>query len=142
MLVPGVDIEPKAYGPECRPEELMALRRRVSVLKPGLILYRELPVVTGFTIDLMFKQVKQVSSSWDAYSLIIDLSNAGRPSAAARHSIVRRFNSLARLERIILVMGGNVLIRVASKFILAGVLKQDIVTVTTLDEATNAVERD
>ena len=68
-MMPGqpgyVDLEQRAYGPDSAPEECDAIADRVSLLEERVLLMREMPVQSPFSINLMFDRLEALARDWD-----------------------------------------------------------------------------
>jgi signal transduction histidine kinase/ActR/RegA family two-component response regulator len=133
-------IEARAYGPESSAEELAALRGCVQRTPLGTIVYRELPVVSLFSIDLFFARLDELAAESPLTAVLIDLTKAGRPDAEARLRIRRHCTARPHLRRLFLATGHNVLINVALKFILAGAARPEITVFRTVKQALEKLE--
>ena len=111
------EIEARAYGPDCTPEELAAIRGRVDIWRDRIVLYRELEVITDFSIGICYDRVAELVGE-GAQFLIIDVRNVGRPDAQMRKTIQTRIRQLeGRLRHVALVMDTNPFILVAARFL-------------------------
>ena len=110
-----VEIEARPYGPDSSPEELGALRQRARIVADGIASYREIPVVTEFTINLLFDWLAALEPP--VHTLILDLSVGGRPDSVARKILRQRLLGLSELKCIRVVFEANLLVKVAFKFV-------------------------
>ena len=74
-----MEIAQRAYGPESSREESDAIADRVSVIGERLLLMREIPVQSPFSVMLMFDRLEMLARDWDRFSYVADLSEATRP---------------------------------------------------------------
>ena len=111
------------------------LDARISMLSDSVVLYREIPEQTAFSCNYLFDRVAEKSAKLPTFRLIIDLSEAGRPGAEVKAQIEERVQGYTNLEQIYVVMGKNVLIRIAAKFMLARLMSLPIEIVGSLEEA-------
>jgi len=115
----GVEIEARAYGPESSPEEIAAIRDRVSLFADGILRFREVPVPTPFAIDVAFDRIHELVASMERYHLLLDLTEASRPSAAVRAHLRTRFSDLPRPPiHVGVFTGANFMLNMAAKFVL------------------------
>lgn len=111
------EIEARAYGPDSTAEEIAAIRSRVDIWRDGIILYRELAVITDFSVGICYDRVAELVNE-GAQFLIVDVRNAGRPDARMRKTIQGRIKALeGRLRHIALVMDTNPFLTVAARFL-------------------------
>jgi len=130
-----MDIENRKYGPDSSEEELKTLRERVEILEEGILLFREVPVPSPFTIEYLISWADQLAAEWDSYTIVIDLTEASRPSAEERDSIRRVIGSLSRMNHLAIMTGGNILLNVAVRFIMSGIEGTKVTVHGTMEEA-------
>ena len=112
--------ENRAYGPESTPEEIQAMQECITIHEPGILLWRELPVQSLFSLDVVEERLQILTRDLDRYDLLIDLVRATPPSPAVRARLKRIFTSQAKLGRVAVFTGKNVMLNVAAKFVLGG----------------------
>lgn len=111
------------------------LQERVSRPLPGVVLFREPPVVTFDTMDVMWDRAAQLYAGQTGRMLIADLSETGLPSANIR---ARLRNELRALEitHVALVLGQNSIMQTATRFVLTMILPEYRTSVhSSVDEA-------
>jgi hypothetical protein len=101
-----------------------ALRERVSVLEPRVLLMREVDAGTRATLDAMGEAIVELTENLGSYGLVVDLSEArGTLTADYRRYIPQFFEQLrtrsAELRHIGLVFEANPVVRIATKFLVA-----------------------
>lgn len=111
-------LEARAYGPESTPAEVEALKARLTLLRPDLVMYREVPVPSPFQIGVFAERLKQLTAGLDGYSMIMDLSQARPPGGAVRESLRGMFREQTRLRRVAVFTGGNFIINGVAKLLL------------------------
>src|SRR5690606_7799705 len=74
-----IQLEAKAYGPDSTPAEIEAIGARLSLLRPDVVIYREVPVPSAFQIGVFGERLRQVTAGLDSYGLIMDLTQAKPP---------------------------------------------------------------
>ena len=72
-----VDLEQRAYGPDSTREESEAIADRVSCIDERVLLMREMPVQSPFSINVMFDRLESLAGGWNRFSYVVDLSEAG-----------------------------------------------------------------
>jgi hypothetical protein len=115
----ALGIEARPYGPESTPEEIAALKERVYVHSPGVIMYREVPVMTLFQLGLFEEKLNELSAALDSYALIIDLTETEAPSAPIRARLKELFVGQTKMRQTVVYTGKNFMLNVAAKFVLA-----------------------
>lgn len=114
------EIEARPYGPESSEAERAALRRRVSWLEDGILLFRAVPVPTPFQLDLSFDKIEELTDGMSSFALIVDLTEGERPSAEVRAYLRERLSRLTRLAHTSLFIGSSFVLTVAARFVLRG----------------------
>jgi hypothetical protein len=112
--------ENRAYGPESTPEEVQAIKECITVHEPGILLWRELPVHSLFSLDVVEERLQLLIRDLDRYDLLVDLVRAAPPSPAVRERLKRIFKSQAKLGRVAVFTERNFMLNVAAKFVLGG----------------------
>ncbi|MCA9701035.1 MAG: hypothetical protein KC431_26145 [Myxococcales bacterium] len=116
-----VEIEARAYGPESTPEEIAAIRSRLNLVDGKVLLWREMPVMSAFTVDLCFDRAEELCRTHGCRVMIVDASTGTKPDAAGRRRIFERVSQLGgRLVHVALVIDANPLVRAAARFVQAG----------------------
>ena len=116
-----IELEARAYGPESTAEEIEAMRARVVVHGDGqAVLWRELPLMSEFSVDVFSDRVEELCASHGCRFLIIDSRAGARPTPAVRRRIRERSEQLSdRLERVFVVINPNPVLWALSRFIQA-----------------------
>jgi hypothetical protein len=113
-----VDLERRVYGPESPPEVQAAIRSRVVAIEDGIIACRETPVMSVYTEGIMFEQVSHLSRDWDAFTMVVDVTDSQLPGVAVRRAIRANVVDLGeRLKGVAVYFDRNLLLRVAAKHI-------------------------
>ena len=94
------------------------LEHAASLLAPDIVLVREVARPTVATSTAISKRAARLVEGLAAFALIVDLNNAGRPNADVR-AVVHEYMAHLPL-RTVVVVSGNVFLRVAARFILNG----------------------
>lgn len=121
MVAAPIELEARAYGPDSSPEEVEAIRARVVLHERGdAVLWRELPIISEFSVDVCSDKVEQLCAAHRCRFLIIDSSAGARPSPAVRRRIRERQKQLTgQIERIFVVISPNPLVKAMSRFVQA-----------------------
>jgi hypothetical protein len=113
-----MDVERREYGPECTPVEQAAIKSRVEVLENGIIRYRELPMQTPFSVDLMHDRMEELVAGWERFGQVVDLTCCRRPDAATRARVKQRIRHLRpRLVHVAVIVGANSVIRAVASIV-------------------------
>ena len=116
-----LDLELRSYGPDSTREESEAIADRVSRIDDRLLLLREIPVQSPFSINLMFDRLETLAHGWDRFSYVVDLSEARRPDAETRAALKERVVRVnPRVAHVAIVVGGNLLMRAMARLIAYG----------------------
>lgn len=111
------EVEARAYGPDSSAEERAALRARVQLRGEDVVLYRELPVSSVFSINTCYDRITELVEGGAPY-LIVDIRDTERPDAPRRKVIQARVQALeGQLRHIAVVTNTNPFLRVAARFI-------------------------
>ena len=114
-------IEARAYGLESTPEEVKALKDRVYFLSQGVIMYHEVPILSPFQLDRFEEKLNELAATVDAYTLVIDLTEAEPPSAPIRARLKKLFLAQPKMKQTVVYTGKNFMLNVAAKFVLGGI---------------------
>jgi hypothetical protein len=139
MAGPSFKFEVRPYGPASTPEEVQAIKDCVYVYKPGIVMYKELPVQSIFQLDLFHEKLNDVGSKLESYALLIDLIEAKPPGAEIRTRLKTLFGSQKNMRTAAAFTGKNFMLNVAAKFVLSGIGLKSFTVHKTLDEALEAV---
>jgi signal transduction histidine kinase len=137
-----IAIESRAYGPSSSPEEVAAIRSRVSWVADGVILLHEIPVQTPFSVGVMFDQLESLVASYDRIHYVADLTDARRPSAEAAASLRERIRRVRpKLDRVAVAVGGNLIIRAMARMMARGIGLPPITVHATRQEAITTLRK-
>lgn len=113
-----IQLEAKAYGPDSTPAEIEAIGARLAMLRPDVVVYREVPVPSPFQIGVFADKIGRLTAGLDGYGLIMDLTQAKPPGKAAREALRGFFAGQPRLRRVAVFTGGNFIINGVAKLLL------------------------
>jgi hypothetical protein len=112
-----VTIERRPYGADMTAEEREALLSRVYVLEPGIVFYRELPVQSVESLDLMLGRVYELGTQWPTFIEILDLSKSERPTPAVRAMLRSWMRRIApRMAHMCVIIETNFVMRAVARF--------------------------
>jgi hypothetical protein len=99
-------------------EEGEAIAERVSIVGDRVLLMREVPVQSPFTIDLMFDRLDALTGVWERFAYVVDLAEATRPGPETRAALKARVVRISpRVAHVAIVVGGNVLMRAMARLV-------------------------
>ena len=115
-------LEHREYGPDSSPEERALIRDRVSLYRPHVIYWHEVPVMSVWQVQEMGEQFSTLAARLDRYHLLINLTEARPPNARIRAALRQVFapTSASGLDRCAVFTDRNYFISVAAKFVLGG----------------------
>jgi hypothetical protein len=126
---------------EDRAAERDALRRRVVLLEPGVILCREMPVMTKFTIDVLFERERELAGA-KGFHIIVDLTETHEPDAEIRAYLKKKIASLFDGDfHMALVTRKNHLMNISVKFVV-GKLGRSVKMYDTIEQALEGIHRE
>src|SRR5262245_34045449 len=113
-----VTIEARPYGVDMTSEERGTLLSRVYVIEPGIVFYREIPVQTVESVDLMLARLYELGCQWPTFIEVLDLSTVIRPSPAVR-AMIRDWmvRITPRMSHMCVIVEKNVVIRAVARFV-------------------------
>jgi len=101
------------------PQEKEAILDRIYVYEEGIIRYTELPVVTIFTVDMMFDKATELAKQFEKCVYLIDITEAGVPNAETRRFLNHKFkNALSNVKHVSFVSGKNFFINTTARFVM------------------------
>ncbi len=107
------------YGSEASSDEVDILRARISVPAVNIILIHELPVVSPFSITVMWDRIDEITTPWSRFVVAANLVDTARPNTQSRHELTRRIAAhQGKLIRLVAATGNNAVIRAAAWFVL------------------------
>lgn len=133
--------ERRPYGPDSTKEEIQAIRERVFLAEPGIVVWYELPVQCAFSMRLFEERAAELIKDQRDWGIVIDVTDSGPPSADVREEIRAGMLRLGiATHPYALATGKNPLLNAAAKFVIAPVLGFGSVAITkTREEAIEVV---
>lgn len=108
-----------SYREDSSLETVEAIRNRVSILEEGIILLNEIPIVSPFSINLVFDQMKIFAKTIERCAYLIDITKTEIPNAETRRVINAEFQStLSNVKHVSFVTGKNFIINTAARFVM------------------------
>jgi hypothetical protein len=119
--VDNVELADRAYGPESSLDERNAIADRVSVINDRLLLLREVPVQSAFSVNLMFDRMETLAHDWERFAYVVDLTEAKRPDPETRVALKQRVLGLSsRISHVAIVVGNNRIMRAMARLFAHG----------------------
>ncbi len=133
--------EKRPYLEDATPEEIQAIKNNVIIYDPQILYLDELPVVSPFSIGLVFDQVELLGQQLNRHGLIVDIRNTKRPDAITRRLINQRFTQVCEhLAHVSFCTGKNFLINTAAKFVMYQTNLDSYSINTTIEEAVASIK--
>jgi len=137
-----VEIAQRAYGPGSSREESDAIADRVSVIGERVLLMREIPVQSPFSVAVMFDRLETLAREWDQFSYIADLTEATRPGPETRAALKDRVLRISpRVTHAAMVVGGNLIMQAMARLFAYGMGLRHVSIHVTRAEADEEVGR-
>jgi hypothetical protein len=113
------EIEDRAYGPDLTPDERAAIAARVSIAQPGVVLYREMRVVSPASLTVMFDALDALIATFaGSFTHVLELSATRRPDAASRATLRKRVAQFQpRVRHVCVVLGGDVVMNAIARLV-------------------------
>ena len=113
-----VTIERRPYGADMTPDERSTLLSRVYVLEQGIVFYREVPVQSVESMNLMLGRLYELGFQWPTFIQVLDLSTVERPSPPVRAVIRSWMLRLSpRMAHICIIVESNFVMRAVARFV-------------------------
>ena len=133
-------LEKRRYGTDSSEAEQRAIRGRVSLHAEDVVIYREPPVVTSYTLDLFWERIRELTAGMNPYYLVGDLTGTGFPDAEIRAHLSKLYSTI-HPAHVAIFTGKNFMLNVAAKFVLGNALGDISHSVhKTSDQALAALE--
>jgi len=137
-----VTVEARPYGADMTPEERRTLLSRVYVVEPGIVFYREVPVQSVESIDLMLARLYELGCEWPTFIEILDLSTVVRPTPAVRAVIRTWMLRLSpRMAHLCVIIEKNFVMRAVARFVAYSMNITQVSFFETEAEALDAARR-
>ena len=137
-----VTVDARPYGADMTPEERGTLLSRVYVVEPGIVFYREIPVQSVESIDLMLARLYELGCQWPTFIEVLDLSTVVRPSAAVR-AVIRGWmlRISPRMAHLCVIIEKNFVMRAVARFVAYSMNITQVSFFETEAEALDAARR-
>lgn len=134
-----IQLEAREYGPDSSPAEVEAIQARLTMVRPGVVMYREVPVPSPFQIGVFADKLRRLTAGLDRYAMVMDLHEAKPPGKQVREALRAMFAAEPRLGRVAVFTGGNFIINSVAKLLLKNCGVRDLVLCKGEAEALSAV---
>ncbi|MCA9715687.1 MAG: hypothetical protein KC468_13500 [Myxococcales bacterium] len=114
-----LQLEPRPYGPDSTPEEREALRARVQLLRDDIVLIRDVPVGTKFSLGVMADEIKRLTAGRPRIKILVDIADAHPPDAEYREALFSFHELEPRLAVTAIYIGHSRVLLAITKFALA-----------------------
>lgn len=133
-------LEDKKYDENATPEEIDAIESRVFMSGDKIIYFKEIKHITPFSVNIVFNKIDKLGESLGWHALIIDLRHANRPDSESRREINKRFSKACKnVKHVSYVIGSNILIRTAARFVMYQTKLDSYSIHKTMDGAFDAI---
>jgi len=123
-------------------EEREQLLSQVFVIESGIVFYREFPVQSVESVDLMLGRLHELSGQWPEFIEVLDLSKVLRPSPAVRAAIRAWMKKMVpRMTHMCIIVESNVIIRAVARFVAYSMDVRQVSFYDTEAEAIDAARR-
>jgi len=137
-----VTVEARPHGADMSPEERRTLLSRVYVVEPGIVFYREVPVQSVESIDLMLARLYELGCQWPTFIEVLDLSTVVRPTPAVRAVIRSWMLRLSpRMAHLCVIIEKNFVMRAVARFVAYSMNITQVSFFETEAEALDAASR-
>ena len=137
-----VTIEARPYGADMTPDERDMLLSRIYVVESGIVFYREIPVQTVESVNLMLARMYELGCQWPTFIEVLDLSTVIRPSPAVR-AVIREWmlRISPRMAHMCVIVEKNFVIRAVARFVAYSMNVTQLSFYETEAEALDAARR-
>jgi hypothetical protein len=134
-------LELRPYGPDSTAAEISAIAARVSLLARDVLLIREVPHPTLFSVDVCCTRLQQLMPSGMMFACVLDMSESRVPPAEVRAHIKLRFGTFAdAVFHAAVFTDSNAIVTIAARFVMAGMGLRSYSCHATFAQALRAVE--
>ena len=132
-------IEARPYGPDASDAERAALKARIRWLEDDIIEYREVPVMSTFSISFMMDAVQELAGDRSRFALLVDLTETSRPNAEIRECLRTCIARERHRVRHVALFTGSFLLSVAATFVFGHLGVEKVTTHKMREEAIEAL---
>jgi len=119
MTTEEFKFEKISYSDDSPPHIVEAIKNRVSIIEDRIILLDEIPIVSPFSINLVFNQMTSFAKTMKDCGYLIDITDTDLPTAEARRAINSQFQStLSNVKHVSFITGKNFIINTAARVVM------------------------
>lgn len=133
--------EKRPYTETSTPEEIEAIKQSVWIEEAGFLWLKEIPIMTPFSINLMFDQIELLGQQFDNYVFLVDLRASDRPDALTRKTLYQRFNKITNISHTTFCTGKNFLINTVIRFVMFQTKVPSYTVCKTMEEALQSINK-
>ena len=112
-------LEDKVYTEKSTQQEIEALRSRVFMHSPNIIYYKEIKLMSPFSVNTLFDHADELIVGLDRPGMLIDIRETNVPNTQTRRRKYARFAKISKkIEHASFLIGGNVLVRAVAMFVM------------------------
>jgi len=139
---PTFQLEYKKYTEEATSEEITAIKNRVYIHNNQIIYYKEVPISSPFTANLLFDSIDELARKMGPCGVIFDISISKRPDSIARRALNNRIKILPEnIHQAAFIIKDNLLIKTAAKFVMFQSNLKSYSINTTVEEAEASINK-
>jgi len=128
-------LEKKKYNEDASPEIIKLIKSRVTIVEDNIILLKEIPTASPFSVKIIFDEIEKLSSKFNTCGYLIDLNESNIPDSETRQHINERFkNAVSNVQHVSFVTGKNFIINTAARFVMYQTKLKSFSICKTLDE--------
>lgn len=111
--------EQRAYNEDSNEEEIQAIKNQVYALDDEIIFIKELPIVSIFSINLVFAEIEKLGQQMEEYGILIDIRETAKPDTQTRRAINTGFSKICEsTEHVSFCTGQNIIVNTAARFVM------------------------
>ena len=134
--------EKRAYNEDATEAEIQAMKDNVFQYSPQIIYLDEMPVVSPFSIQLVFEQIEILGKQMGEHGLLVDIRNTVRPDSITRRAINKEFTRLCEnIAHVSFCTGKNFLINTAARFVMYQTNLDSFSVNKSVEEAVVAIQK-
>lgn len=103
----SVMLEARQYGPESTPSEIEAIRSRMQWLEPGILLWKEVPQMSLFSVEVATTKLTELTADTARFRMIVDLTDTASPTVPVRDKLMAFYKGHPKIECFAIYNGKN-----------------------------------
>jgi len=137
----SIRIEKVAYTESCSDEIKQALKDRVYVFEPGIIYFKQIPLLSPFSMQLMFEELFRLGSTFEKWGVILDLRDGSKPDAKTRRVINEVLHRMADETEHLSILTKGLFLNTVIRFVMYGIDMKSLLVSTNYDQVLEAVRK-